>query len=159
VGALGPKLGIPLARLLGGAKDARLECGAVGAGAEGAYEGASEALDVFFCKGGCWLGRARDDTDGFLRSCSVEAGARSWGWLAADLSTGRRDEAGLGMPDGRGMEEGWSMAACNALDVAADVNGQKRVSSGVQTKRQTRTHWETCRTRRRPCRQLLPSGP
>jgi hypothetical protein len=158
-GALGPKLGIPLARLLEGAKDVRLECSAAGAGAEGVYEGASEALDVFFCKGGCWLGRARDDTDGFLRSCSVEAGARSWGWLPDDLSTGRRDAAGLGMPEGRGMEEGWSMAARDALDVAADVNGQERVSSGVQTKRQTHTHSETCRTRCLPCRQLVPNGP
>jgi hypothetical protein len=132
--------------------DWRLVLGAVGAGAGGLYEGASDTLDVFFCKGGCWLGRARDDTDGFLRSCSVEAGARSWGWLPEDLSTGRRDAAGLGMPEGRGMAEGCSMAVRNALDVAAEVNGQKRVSSGVQTKRQGHGHAETAKARRLPCR-------
>jgi hypothetical protein len=108
---LDPKLGIPLTRLLVEATDARLGVGAVGAGAEGVYDGTRDSLDVFFCKGGCWLGRARDDTEGFLRSCSVDDGCRSWGWLPEDLSTGRRDVAGLGMPERRGMAEGWSMAA------------------------------------------------
>jgi hypothetical protein len=117
--ALDPKLGIPLTRLLVAATEARLEFGAAGAGAEGVYEGTRDALDVFFCKGGCWLGRARDDSDGFLRSCSVDDGCRSCDRLPEDLSTGRRDAAGLGMPERRGMAEGWSMAARNALDDAA----------------------------------------
>jgi hypothetical protein len=46
-----------------------------------------------------------------LRSWSVDAGVRKWGWLPVDLSTGRRELAGLGMADGRGIAEGcWSMA-------------------------------------------------
>jgi hypothetical protein len=101
-GALGPKLGIPLARLLeDGARDVRRDAGAAvgtlfeegasdvrrfdaGAAAgvvEGVLARTSDALDALFCSDGAvgvWLGgRDKDDTDGFLRSCSVEAGARS----------------------------------------------------------------------------------
>jgi hypothetical protein len=44
-----------------------------------------------------------------LRSCSVDGVDRSWLWLPAGLSTGRR-EVGRGIPDdGRGIPEGCSI--------------------------------------------------
>lgn len=114
VEARGPGFGMPLTRRFEGATEARL--GFDAAEAVGVVlERESEILDVFFCKVGAgagWLGRDMEDTDGFLRSCSVEAGARSWDWLPVDLSTGSRELAGLGMPDGRGMADGWSMMDC-----------------------------------------------
>jgi hypothetical protein len=62
-----------------------------------------------------------DERDGFLRNCSVDAGARSWEWLLEGLSTGNLEAgAGLGMPDGRDADEDGSMAMvsrairCNA---------------------------------------------
>lgn len=95
--------------------DALLEEGLVGAEVDGVLERTREALDGFFCSvvagGG---GRLMDEMEGFLRSCSVEAaarslsveaGVRSCDWLPDGLSTGRRDDAGLGMPDGRGMDD------------------------------------------------------
>lgn len=98
-------LGMPLVRRED-EMDGRLETGFEGAAPNGALERTSEARDAFFCSdtagGG---GRDSDETDGFLRSCSVEAGARNCDWLPEGLSTGRRDAAGLGMPDGRGMDE------------------------------------------------------
>jgi hypothetical protein len=95
-----------------------------------------DALDVFFCSNdGGWPGREKDDTDGFLRNCSVDEGARNWDWLPVDLSTGRREAAaaGLGIPDGRGMAEGCSMVIHNALRTARRLNGQQCVSSDIQT--------------------------
>jgi hypothetical protein len=124
-----PKLGIPLTRreeVDEEATDVRLELELAGAGAgafddvRGLLEYASDALDDFFCSVDV-VGRDMDERDGFLRNCSVDAGARSWEWLLEGLSTGSRDAgAGLGMPDGRGMDEDWSMVMvsrairCNA---------------------------------------------
>jgi hypothetical protein len=100
-GAFGPKLGIPLALLLDegarevrrdagaavgalfedGARDVRRDTGAAAGVVEGVLERTRDALDALFCSDGAvgvWLGgRDKDDMDGFLRSCSVEAGARS----------------------------------------------------------------------------------
>jgi hypothetical protein len=115
-----PKLGIPLTRREEGAKDVRREIKVAGVaveavGAVGAVgwvlEGTSEALDVFFCSVE-FVGRDIDEREGFFRSCSVEAGARNWDWLPDGLTTGSRDAgAGLGMPEGRGMEDCWSMVS------------------------------------------------
>ena len=73
------KLGIPLTRREEGARDVRRDfelAGVAVENVEGGLEGTSDALDVFF-----WsvelVGRAIDWREGFLRSVSVEAGARS----------------------------------------------------------------------------------
>lgn len=102
-----PKLGMPLVRRVV-LVEVRLEAGFAGAAAaKGVLERTSDVLDAFFWSGTVGAaGRDSEETDGFLRSCSVEAGARSWEWLPAGLSTGRREAAGLGMPEGRGMLEG-----------------------------------------------------
>lgn len=71
-----------------------------------------EDSDGFFCSGaGCWLSLDEtEDSEGFLRSCSVE-GLWRRPWLAAGLSTGRR-EVGRGIPElGLGIPEGCSMLA------------------------------------------------
>ena len=121
-----PKLGIPLVRREE-ARGVRPELGFEGAAVGVAFKVAavggplgytSDALDVFFCRVE-FVGREMDDKDGFLRSCSEDAGARSWDWLPDGLSTGRRDAgAGLGMPEGRGIEDDGSMVSrairCNA---------------------------------------------
>jgi hypothetical protein len=74
----GPKLGMPLTRLVLEARDARLVLEAAEAAVEGVLERTSDALDVFFCSAGAaWLGRAKVDMDGFLRSCSADEGGRS----------------------------------------------------------------------------------
>jgi len=134
---LGPAAGMPLALLLEGAKEVLREAGAgAGAGAVVDAEPMRDTLDDFFCsEDGGWLGRDKDDMDGFLRSCSVEAGERSWDWLPEDLRTGRREDAGLGIPDGRGMAEGWSMVIreVNAVSMSGSLNGQQCVSPTVQT--------------------------
>ena len=122
-----PKLGIPLTRRVEvdeEATDVRLELELAGAGAfddvRGLLEYASDALDDFFCSVDV-VGREMDERDGFLRNCSVDAGARSWEWLLEGLSTGNLEAgAGLGMPDGRDADEDGSMAMvsrairCNA---------------------------------------------
>jgi hypothetical protein len=122
--ARAPMLGMPLTLLEEEATEVRLDEVPVVEGAvEGVFERTSEALDVFFCSGAkvCvgWLLRDKDDTEGFLRSCSVDAGVRSWDWLPVDLSTGRRDAGGLGMPEGRGMADGWWSMANTLLVTAA----------------------------------------
>jgi hypothetical protein len=64
-----------------------------------------------------------DESDGFLRSCSVEAGARSCEWLLEGRSTGSLDAgAGLGMPDGRGIDEDWSMVEVEVVSRAIRCN-------------------------------------
>lgn len=112
-----PKLGMPLVRR-DDMTEALLEGGLVGADddddVKGVLERIREARDDFFCSvvaaaATCGGGRPIEEMEGFLRSCSVEAGVRSCDWLAEGLSTGRRDDAGLGMPDGRGMDEAGSM--------------------------------------------------
>lgn len=126
---------MPLTLLLEGAKEVLRDAG-TGIGAVVEAEPMREALDDFFCsEDGGWLGRDKDDMDGFLCSCSVEAGDRSWDWLPVDLSTGRREDAGLGIPDGRGMAEGWSMVIreINAVRMSGSLNGQQCVSPTVQT--------------------------
>lgn len=115
--ARGPRFGIPLTRRFAGATEARLGFDAAEGVAEAVVyavlERERDTLDVFFCSAGAgWLGRDNDDTEGFLRSCSVDAGVRNCDWLPVDLSTGSREVAGLGMPDGRGMADGWSMMNC-----------------------------------------------
>ena len=117
-----PKLGIPLARRGLDARGARPELELADVGGEAVeavvLERASDALDVFFCNVDA-VGRDMDWRDGFLRSCwsldmldmaeidgflrswSVDAGARSCETLPEGLSTGSRDGAGRGMPDGR----------------------------------------------------------
>jgi hypothetical protein len=75
--AFGPKLRMPLTRLVEEAKDARLGPEATGAAVGGAFGRMRDALDVFFWRLGCGLGRGNDGTDGFLRSGSVGAGWRS----------------------------------------------------------------------------------
>jgi len=77
VAAFGPKLGMPLTRLVEEASDARLGAEGGGAAAAGVLERTSDARDVFFWRLDCGGGRDKDDTDGFLRSCSVDSGARS----------------------------------------------------------------------------------
>lgn len=109
-----PKLGMPLTRREEGARDVLLGFEtAAGAAVKGVLERTSDARDVFFCSVAAGAGgRASEETDGFLRSCSVEAGARRAGWLPEGLSTGRRDVEGLGSPEGRGMDDDvGSMAA------------------------------------------------
>jgi hypothetical protein len=107
---VGPKLGMPLTRREEEeeAADGRRAAPGAAFGAVdvvgGALGRASESLDVFFCSVE-FVGRDIDCRDGFLRSVSVDDGARSCDWLAEGLSTGRRDGAGLGMPDGRGMDD------------------------------------------------------
>jgi hypothetical protein len=109
-----PKLGIPLTRREEGTKDVRREFRVAGVAVEAVgwvLKGTSDALDVFFCSVE-FVGRDIDEREGFFRSCSVEAGARNWDWLPDGLSTGSRDAgAGLGMPEGRGMEDCWSMVS------------------------------------------------
>lgn len=122
VGArVGPALGMPLTRRVeGGAREARLVVVVVVV-VDGPLVGASDTLEAFFCRvnglcgdgvgagagAGGWTarpGRDRDEMDVFLRSCSVEAGDRSWEWLAEARNTGRRDDGGgLGMADTRGV--------------------------------------------------------
>lgn len=73
-----PMLGIPLVRRVEEVRDARPELGFTGAVVEGVLERTSDALDVFFCNVDVWgPGRDIDDMEGFLRNCSVEAGARN----------------------------------------------------------------------------------
>ena len=69
------------------------------------------------------VGRDMDETEGFLRSCSVEGGARCWGWLLERPRTGSLDAgAGLGMPDGRGIDEDWSMVEVEVVSRAIRCN-------------------------------------
>lgn len=82
-------------------RDALLELEVVVVAAGAAVRG-REVRDDFFCSE---AGLASDETDGFLRSCSVDGGERSWGWLPVDRSTGSRD-VGRGMPDRTGRAEG-----------------------------------------------------
>lgn len=75
-----PMLGIPLVRREEKARDVLLECEAAGAAGVGALEGTRDSLDVFLCRadtGWGWLGLDMDDSEGFLRSCSVDEGVRS----------------------------------------------------------------------------------
>jgi hypothetical protein len=76
---LGPTLGMPLTRLVEEEKasEVRVGFGAAGAAVDGVLERTSDALDGFFWRLDCGLGRDKDDMDGFLRNCSVDAGARS----------------------------------------------------------------------------------
>jgi hypothetical protein len=77
-GGLVPKLGMPLALRFETA-EARGLLDATGAvEVEVVLGRASDSRDVFFCSAGAGgAGRASDDSDGFLRSCSVDAGWRS----------------------------------------------------------------------------------
>jgi hypothetical protein len=76
--AFGAMLGMPLTLLPERAREVLRDIGAAGGAVAGVLEPTSSALDVFFCSDdGGWPGRARDDTDGFLRNGSVEAGVRS----------------------------------------------------------------------------------
>jgi hypothetical protein len=81
----------------------------------------SDDTEDFFCSvGGGWLVLDSDVTEGFLRSCSVDAGERSCDWPPEDLSTGSRD-VGRGIPDRTGMPDVcWSM-------VVRGLNGQYKV--------------------------------
>jgi hypothetical protein len=103
-------LGIPLTRRVDEPRSVRLGFEVADAVVEGVLERTNDALEVFFCSvaagGG---GRDKEETDGFLRNCSVDAGVRSVDWLPEGLSTGSRDAAGLGLPDGRGIEDVGSM--------------------------------------------------
>lgn len=65
-------------RLAVEARDALFALVVVEGAVEGAFERRRDARDVFFCsEGGGWLALDVDDTEGFLRSCSVDAGERS----------------------------------------------------------------------------------
>jgi hypothetical protein len=78
VAALGPTLGMPLTRLVEEeASEVRVDFGAAGAAVDGVLERTSDALDGFFWRLDCGLGRDKDAMDGFLRNCSLDAGARS----------------------------------------------------------------------------------
>lgn len=149
-----PMLGMPLT-LLEEATEVRWEEMPVEGVVEGVFERTSEALDVFFCSGAGagWLLRDKDDTEGFLRSCSVDAGARSCGWLPADLSTGSLDVEGLGMPDGRGMADGWWSMANTLLVTAASmaVGFHAVVRPHAEAQKHIRTEarhpfWTNCRS-------------
>ena len=61
-----------------------------------------------------------------------DAGDRSWGWLPEGRSTGSREVAGRGSPDGRGMFEDESMAstaAVSAVNVAVHARSEAAVGS------------------------------
>lgn len=120
-----PKLGIPLARREVDT-EARLGTGFALTEANGVLERTRDARELFFCRADAGGGsRAMDDIDGFLRSCSVEAGARSCDWLPEGLSTGSRDDAGLGRPDGRGIEDAGSMVGpAVRVDVATTLTAR-----------------------------------
>lgn len=71
-----------------------------------------------------------------MRNWLLDAGERNWGWLPEDLSTGRRDVAGLGIPDGRGMFEDGSMAIMAVVSVVnvaihADMRSGAAVSMSI----------------------------
>ena len=73
-----PMPGIPLVRRVEEVRDARPEFEFTGVVVAGVLERTSDALDVFFCNVDVWgAGRDIDDMEGFLRNCSVEAGARN----------------------------------------------------------------------------------
>lgn len=125
--------GMPLTRLV----EARLDAEVADAAVDGVLERTSDALEDLFCRAGlcCGVGRDSDDADGFLRSCSLAEAEMLDGWRSCDrlldgLSTGSL-EAGLGIPEGRGMDVGWSMAMPNALSEAATPR-LACVSSGVR---------------------------
>jgi hypothetical protein len=113
--------------------------------AGGAWGGTSEMREGFRCTVGAgagagagWGGRASEAVEGFLRSWLVDAGERSCWWLPEGRSTGRREAAGLGMPEGRGMLEEGSMASTGAVSVVdvavhAYLSGcQRHVKRGGQ---------------------------
>lgn len=62
-----------------------------------------------------------------MRSCVFDAGDRSVGWLLCGRSTGNREVAGRGMPEGLGRFEDWSMAA----GAGGRFSGQRRSSCVV----------------------------
>lgn len=93
---------------------------------------------------GCGAGREMEATEGFLRNWLLEAGERSCGWLPEGLSTGRREAAGRGRPEGRGMLElalalalalaDGSMAttaAVSVVDVAVHARSGAAVGNGA----------------------------
>jgi hypothetical protein len=82
------------------------------------------------------VGRDIDESEGFFRSVSVDAGARNWDWLAEGRSTGSRD-AGLGMPEGRGMEDCWSIV-CRAIRCTAYLTAGRAFMQCNSKKRNTR---------------------
>lgn len=149
------RLGMPLTRREA-MTDARLGFEAVGAAAaavEGVLDRTRDALDVFF-----WsvdavdgAGRESEEMEGFLRSCSVEAGVRKADWLPEDLSTGRREGAGLGRPEGRGMDDAGSMASQNAIAGGLALPSDNRERGGYNgsgrktcpTRNSTAPFWAT----------------
>jgi hypothetical protein len=86
----------------------------------------SDAVRAGACIGCCCgVGRENEDTEGFFRSWVFDAGDRSWGWLLCGRSTGSREVAGRGMPEGLGRFEDWSMASGGCF------SGQRRTSCVV----------------------------
>lgn len=57
-------------------RDGRLEAAFVAGAVDVVLARTRDVLDGFFCND-CG-GRARDETDGLLRSCSVDEAGRSW---------------------------------------------------------------------------------
>jgi hypothetical protein len=92
-----------MVRFVADVRDARLEFGFVKGGVvEMVLARASDGLEAFFCNDG---GRERVGIESFLRNCSDEAGRSCWR-LAEALSTGNREEAGRGIPERMGSEDG-----------------------------------------------------
>lgn len=94
-----------------------------------------------------------EDSDGFLRSCSLDGVERSWLWLPAGLSTGRR-EVGRGIP-----EEGRGIPEAEGCSIPAVVDGEsKTVAARVFTQYQNDpwpTTWSFLEGRRfRLCNNL-----
>lgn len=113
--------------------------------------GAGALTGAGVCESACagCAGRDMEATDGFLRNWLLDAGERNWGWLPEGLSTGRREDAGLGMPEGRGIFEGESMTTTPTVSVL-DVAIHAHLGAGnMSPKDWVSPYWHNFQRRRR----------